>query len=46
MRVCPAMDANLAKEAMIKKLTTDVPYNAKVTIEGAHCGSGWAMKDL
>lgn len=31
---------------MIDKLTKDVPYNAKVTIEGGHCGSGWSMKDL
>jgi len=46
MRVSPAMNAKLAEEIMREKLTTDIPYNAKVTIEGGHCGSGWSMKDL
>ena len=31
---------------MIKKLTTNVPYNAKVTAVGGHAGSGWCMKEL
>merc|ERR1711904_223529 len=31
---------------MIKKLTTDVPYNAKVTIKSGHAGAGWCMKEL
>ena len=46
MRVSPAMDAKKAEAIMIEKLTTNVPYNAKVTIEGGHCGSGWSMKVL
>lgn len=27
-------------------LTTDVPYNAKVTVHGGHAGSGWCMKEI
>jgi hypothetical protein len=46
MRLSPSMDPTKAQEIMIKKLTTDVPYNAKVTISGDHTGSGWCMKDL
>ena len=30
---------------MIEKLTTNVPYNAKVTIRGGHAGNGWCMKE-
>ena len=36
MRLCPAMDALKAKNIIIEKLTTDVPYNAKVSIVGGH----------
>merc|ERR1719223_2537149 len=46
MRLAPAMDPKKAQELMIQKLTTDVPYNAKVTLAGNHYGSGWCMKDL
>lgn len=46
MRVSPAMDAKKAEAIMVEKLTTNVPYGAKVTIEGGHCGSGWSMKAL
>jgi acetylornithine deacetylase/succinyl-diaminopimelate desuccinylase-like protein len=42
MRVSPAMDAKKAEAIMVEKLTTNVPYGAKVTIEGGHCGSGWS----
>ena len=31
---------------MEEKLTTNVPYNAKVTIGGGHAGSGWCMREL
>ena len=27
-------------------MTTNVPYNAKVTIGGGHAGAGWCMKEL
>lgn len=30
---------------LVKKLTTDVPYNAKVTIQGGHDGYGWCSKE-
>lgn len=31
---------------MVEKLTTNVPYNAKVTLGGGHAGRGWCMKEL
>jgi hypothetical protein len=40
------MNPQKAQEIMVKKLTEDVPYNAKVTLKGGHAGSGWCMKDL
>lgn len=40
------MDPAVAQAAIEKKLTTDVPYNAKVTLKGGHAGSGWCMGDL
>ena len=46
MRLPPTMDPKKGEEIMIKKLTTDVPYNAEVTVHGGHCGSGWCMKEL
>lgn len=46
MRVCPAFDASKVADIMTEKLTTNVPYNAKVTIHGGHSGNGWCMKDL
>jgi len=27
-------------------LTENVPYNAKVTLDGGHAGNGWSMKEL
>jgi len=46
MRLPPAMDPSVGKAIMEKKLTENVPYNAKVTLSGNHAGSGWCMKDL
>ena len=46
MRLSPAMNAVHAEKIMTEALTTNVPYNAKVTLEGGHTGSGWSMKDL
>jgi acetylornithine deacetylase/succinyl-diaminopimelate desuccinylase-like protein len=46
MRLPPSMDPHKAQAIIEKKLTTDVPYNAKVTLQGGHAGSGWCMKDL
>ena len=46
LRLPPGLDPAKASDALIKKLTTDVPYNAKVTAEGGHAGSGWCMKEL
>lgn len=31
---------------MEKLLTTDVPYNATVTLSSGHAGQGWCMKVL
>jgi len=41
MRLCPTFDAKKANEIMEKKLSENVPYNAKVTLHGGHAGSGW-----
>jgi acetylornithine deacetylase/succinyl-diaminopimelate desuccinylase-like protein len=46
MRLPPAMDPQEAKAIIEKKLTTDVPYNAKVTLTPVGAGSGWCMKVL
>jgi acetylornithine deacetylase/succinyl-diaminopimelate desuccinylase-like protein len=46
MRLGPQMDPKKAQEIIVQKLTTDVPYGAKVTLAGNHCGSGWCMKEL
>jgi len=46
MRLCPETDPHEAKKIMVHKLTTDVPYNAKVTIGGSHAGPGWCQKQL
>lgn len=46
MRLSPIMDPKKAEAIMREKLTTNVPYNAKVTIAGGHAGSGWCMKVL
>ena len=46
MRLPPAMDPKKAEAIIRERLTTDVPYNAKVTIAGGHAGAGWCMKDL
>lgn len=46
MRLPPNMDPKKAEAALIEKLTTDVPYGAKVTLGTGHCGSGWCMKEI
>lgn len=46
MRLPPAMDPQKAEAAIREKLTTDVPYGAKVTIKGGHAGAGWCMQEL
>ena len=40
------MDPEAGEAIIKKKLTENVPYNAKVTLAGGHCGSGWCMKVL
>ena len=46
MRLPPNCDPAKAQAALEKALTTDVPYNAKVTLKGGHAGAGWCMKEL
>jgi acetylornithine deacetylase/succinyl-diaminopimelate desuccinylase-like protein len=46
MRLPPNADPHKAQVAIEQKLTTDVPYGAKITLKGGHTGSGWCMKDL
>lgn len=46
MRLPPTYEAHDADKILHEKLTTDVPYNAKVTIKAGHSGSGWCQKQL
>jgi|LakMenEpi03Aug12_release.lakeMendotaPanAssembly.Ray.scaffolds.fasta_scaffold430638_1 acetylornithine deacetylase/succinyl-diaminopimelate desuccinylase-like protein len=46
LRVSPDFDAEKAKETLVNLFTTNVPYNAKVTILTAHAGNGFCMKVL
>lgn len=46
MRLPPSMDPKIAQKVIEDKLTTDVPYNAKVTLAGGHAGAGWCMKAI
>lgn len=45
MRLPPNMDPVKATEIIRKKLTENVPYDAKVTLKGDHAGQGWCMKE-
>lgn len=45
MRLAPNMNPHTAGDAMKKVLSTDVPYNAKVSFAGNHAGHGWCMDD-
>lgn len=44
-RLPPNSDPKVATAVIIKKLTEDVPYNCKVSVEAEACGQGWCMKD-
>ena len=46
MRLSPIQDAKEVEKKLIELLTTDVPYNCKVTISGDHAGSGWCKKQF
>ena len=46
MRLSPITDPKKAQATMEELLTTNVPYNAKVTLSGGHTGSGWCQKPL
>ena len=46
MRLPPSANPAECEAKLIQKLTTDVPYGAKVTAKGGHRGSGWCMKDM
>merc|ERR1712216_294930 len=39
-------DAQKGEEIIVKKLTENVPYNAKVTLSKGHAGNGWSMSEL
>lgn len=45
LRLPPTSNPKEAEAKLIEKLTTNVPYNAKVTIKGGHAGQGWCMKE-
>lgn len=46
IRLAPNKDPNEAAKQVKEKLTTDVPYNCKVTVEGDHNGQGWCMAEM
>lgn len=46
LRLSPDFDADLARDKLIELLTTNVPYNAKVTILNSYTGNGFCMKVL
>jgi len=46
IRLAPNKDPNEAAKQVREKLTTDVPYNCKVTVEGDHNGKGWCMNEM
>jgi acetylornithine deacetylase/succinyl-diaminopimelate desuccinylase-like protein len=46
MRLSPIQDAKKVWKELVELLTTNVPYGAKVTVEGDHAGSGWCQKDF
>jgi hypothetical protein len=46
LRLPPTADAVVMKEILLEKLTKNVPYNASVTVDRVHAGSGWCMKTL
>jgi acetylornithine deacetylase/succinyl-diaminopimelate desuccinylase-like protein len=46
MRLCPKFNAEEARKIMVKIITENVPYNAKVEITGSNVGSGWCMNEL
>ena len=45
MRLPPNAEPKVVEEALMKKMTENVPYNAKVTCT-AHASSGWHMKEM
>ncbi len=45
-RLPPSVDADVAKEAVAKILTADVPSSAKVTLSSWNVGSGWVAPPL
>ena len=46
MRLPPSANPAECEAKLIEKLTTNVPYGAKVTAKGGHMGKGWCMKDM
>ena len=46
LRLSPDFSSEAAKNKLIEIFTTDVPYNAKISILSAHGGDGFCMKVL
>ena len=44
-RLPPTLNAKAANEKLVKLLTTDVPYNAKVTVETYYADDGWVVPE-
>jgi acetylornithine deacetylase/succinyl-diaminopimelate desuccinylase-like protein len=45
-RLPPSVDAEIARDALIPVLTTDVPSSARVTLKNWEIGSGWVSPSL
>ena len=46
MRLPPSADPSECRAKLIEKLTTNVPYNAKVTVNRSSIGRGWCKKEF
>jgi hypothetical protein len=46
LRLPPTYDAKKGNQLLEELLTKDPPHNAKITLHGGHCGSGWCQKVL
>jgi acetylornithine deacetylase/succinyl-diaminopimelate desuccinylase-like protein len=46
LRLPPSVDAQIAKSALARVLTVDVPYGSKVTLSSWNLGDGWVAPPL
>lgn len=46
LRLPPSAKPQETEAKLIEKLTSNPPYNAKITCTGGHAGQGWCMKGM